>query len=68
MRKFVGLDPGEYLDELFAYSSEVYVLNIDGKMLRCGSPEDVMSRWVSENDVANADGKRHLDLFASAKQ
>jgi FkbM family methyltransferase len=68
MRKFVGLDPGEYLDELFAYSSEVYVLNVDGKMLRCGSPEDVMSRWVSENDVANADGKRHLDLFASAKQ
>jgi FkbM family methyltransferase len=65
MRKFVGVEPEEYLNELFAYSGDVRVLNVDGTMIRTGSPDDVMSRWSLENEAANTEGKRHLDLFIS---
>lgn len=63
MRTFIGVEPREYLDALFAYAGDLYVLTVDGQHISCRTPEDVMRRWENANGASGADGKEHLDLL-----
>jgi len=63
MRTFIGVEPRDYLDTLFEYGGELYVLSADGKRIPCKTPEDVMRCWDEANRASAADGKNHLDLF-----
>jgi len=63
MRTFIGVEPRDYLDTLFEYAGDLYVLTVKGKHIPCRTPEDVMQRWDEENRMSEADGKNHLDLF-----
>jgi FkbM family methyltransferase len=63
MRQFVGIEPEEYLVELFAYAGAVDVVPTEGPRVRCAAPDDVMREWHTVNERANAAGKYHLDLL-----
>jgi FkbM family methyltransferase len=67
MRQFVGVEPGEYLAELFAYAGTIDVVPTEGARLRCVSPDDVMREWEAVNARANAAGKHHLDLLVQPR-
>ena len=66
MCHFVGIEPAEYLAELFAYGS-VDVLPVDGDRIRCTNPNDVMRLWQSEDDRYGVNGKSHLDLLVTPR-
>jgi FkbM family methyltransferase len=63
MRQFVGVEPEEYLVELFSYGSAIDVVHTEGSRVRCTVPDDVMREWHAVNERANAAGKYHLDLL-----
>jgi FkbM family methyltransferase len=67
MRKFVGVDPLEYLNELFSYGDSIQVLLPRGGRKVCDTPADVMHHWESANRTERADGKLHLDILVSVK-
>lgn len=66
MHRFVGVEPHEYLDELFAYGA-VEVVPVSGARIRCANPDEVMRVWQDANERSEADGKNHLDLFVRPK-
>lgn len=63
MRTFIGVEPRDYLDTLFEYAGELYVLNSDGKRIPCRTSEDVIRRWEEADRTSGANGKNHLDLY-----
>jgi len=63
MRTYVGVDPQEYLDELFAYAGSLHVLAFSGDRIECRTPEEVMLQWEAADKAARADGTCHLDLL-----
>jgi FkbM family methyltransferase len=67
MQKFVGVEPAEYLAELYAYGGTIDVVQADGALARCDAPADVMREWEGVNARANAGGKHHLDLLVQPR-
>jgi FkbM family methyltransferase len=68
MRKFVGVDPLEYLAELFGYGETVQVLEFEGGRTTCKSPGEVMRRWELVNaSMQSEEGKVHLDLLVQPR-
>jgi FkbM family methyltransferase len=63
MRKFVGVEPEEYLAELFAYGDSVEIVRTEEPRVHCALPDDVMREWHAVNERAGAAGKYHLDLL-----
>ena len=59
----VGNDPLDYLEMIFAYSSDVSVLRRDASTVTCHEAQSVMQEWEQANRNAGLDGQLHLDLF-----
>lgn len=63
MRRFTGIDPFEYLDEIFAYGRTVQVLTPRGDHIACTTPAKVMEHWEKAGASAAVQGTQHLDLL-----
>lgn len=63
MREYVGIDPRDYLDELFRYSGRIMVLGRDGLRHGCAGPADVMRYWEMTDKSSGGNGTDHLDLL-----
>lgn len=63
----VGNDPLEYLNMIFAYSSDVTVLRRDAGTVRCDEPQALMQEWHQANRAAGLDGQMHLDLLIAPR-
>jgi FkbM family methyltransferase len=68
MRTHVGVDPMEYLGELFEYASEVQVLHYNGGSISCPDSGEVMRQWERADKSVRGDGTHHLDLLIKPKQ
>jgi FkbM family methyltransferase len=63
MQRFAGVDPADYLAELFGYSRSVEVLHTDGQAVPCADPSSVMREWSVFDRASGGDGASHLDLL-----
>lgn len=63
MREFAGVEPLDYLRELFEYGGLVSVLPWAGGEVICESPEKVMVAWEEADKATQSGGKDHLDLL-----
>jgi len=66
MRTYVGIDPAEYLRELFEYASRIRVLEDAVCRTICANAEQVMRRWERADKAARNDGTTHIDLLVEA--
>jgi FkbM family methyltransferase len=67
MTTFVGVDPLDYLQELFAYTDNISVLQRDGRRTACRGAADVMRQWELADAAARGDGTDHLDLLVQPR-
>jgi FkbM family methyltransferase len=63
MRTFAGVDPLDYLSELFAYGQRISVLALDDERVLCADAGEVMQQWAIGDRRARGDGTNHLDLL-----
>ena len=68
MTHFAGVEPTDYLAELFAYSPVVEVMHIDGRTERCTDAAAVLRTWQAFDRSHGGDGKSHLDLFVPSSR
>lgn len=67
MRAFVGVEPMDYLAELFAYADTVQSLRYQGGAVECATPAEVMDQWEIGDKAVRGDGTNHLDLLIKPK-
>lgn len=67
IRNHSRVEPEIYLAALFAYSSTLDVLHIDGRRVECSTPEQVMEQWRDINQRLGREGTHHLDLVVDAR-
>lgn len=69
MRQYVGVDPLDYLAELFSYADTVDVLSPQpGHVTPCASAAEVMRQWEITNEDGQGEGRIHLDLLVKPKR
>jgi hypothetical protein len=67
MRTYVGIDPMEYLREIFDYARVVRVLEDATNRPVCADARQVMRRWEDADKAARNDGTTHIDLLVEAR-
>jgi FkbM family methyltransferase len=69
MRQYVGVDPLDYLAELFSYADTVDILSQrPGHSTTCASAAEVMRQWEIINEAAQGEGRIHLDLLLKPRR
>ncbi len=63
MRENAGIDCREYVEMMFAYSSEIQVMVAVGKTVSCSNYEQIMAQWKESDSRHGGNGTSHLDLF-----
>ncbi|MBP5975112.1 FkbM family methyltransferase [Brasilonema sp. CT11] len=67
LRECGGIDPEEYLSELFELYNSVSIILSNGTFKKYWNYNDVLQYWTEVNKINNMGDMMHLDLIASIK-
>lgn len=63
MRESLGIDPIEFLSEIFDYGRTVQVLSTTTTAIVSATPADAMREWEDADRATGGDGRSHLNLM-----